>query len=128
MRYKVCQLGSVILCLNSSRESPARQLCCATSSPVIRTIRYAQSLSFSCVSLRSGTCWLRPIRRKRRASLSSQKRYVHDQYTSRRLVRALLTVVKEVDELVADWTPEPLVAPQTSFEEAENEKRPVIVG
>ena len=27
-----------------------------------------------------------------------------------------------------DWTPEPLVAPQTHFEEAENEKRPVIVG
>ena len=27
-----------------------------------------------------------------------------------------------------DWTPEPLVAPQTAFEEAENEKRPVIVG
>jgi hypothetical protein len=34
---------------------------------------------------------------------------------------------KEIDELVEDWTPEPLVAPQTSFEEAENEKRPVIV-
>lgn len=35
---------------------------------------------------------------------------------------------KEIDELVEDWTPEPLVAPQTPFEEAENEKRPVIVG
>ncbi|MCJ1350363.1 MAG: serine palmitoyltransferase component [Icmadophila ericetorum] len=35
---------------------------------------------------------------------------------------------EEIDELVADWTPEPLVAPQTAFEEAENEKRPVIVG
>ncbi|KAI9822336.1 MAG: serine palmitoyltransferase component [Pycnora praestabilis] len=35
---------------------------------------------------------------------------------------------EEIDELVEDWTPEPLVAPQTSFEEAENEKRPVIVG
>ncbi|KAK3173618.1 hypothetical protein OEA41_006950 [Lepraria neglecta] len=34
----------------------------------------------------------------------------------------------EIDELVDDWTPEPLVAPQTPFEEAENEKRPVIVG
>ncbi|KAK5003871.1 serine palmitoyltransferase component, partial [Cryomyces antarcticus] len=34
----------------------------------------------------------------------------------------------EIDELVEDWTPEPLVAPQTAFEEAENEKRPVIVG
>ena len=40
----------------------------------------------------------------------------------------LLTPLKEVDELVDEWTPEPLVAPQTSFEEAENEKRPVIVG
>lgn len=35
---------------------------------------------------------------------------------------------KEIDELVDDWTPEPLVAPQTPFEEVENEKRPVIVG
>lgn len=39
-----------------------------------------------------------------------------------------LTPSKEVDELVDEWTPEPLVAPQTPFEEAENEKRPVIVG
>lgn len=35
---------------------------------------------------------------------------------------------QEIDELVDDWTPEPLVAPQTGFEEAENEKRPVIIG
>ncbi|MCJ1274083.1 serine palmitoyltransferase component [Puttea exsequens] len=35
---------------------------------------------------------------------------------------------EEIDELVDDWTPEPLVAPQTPFEEAENEKRPIIVG
>ncbi|MCJ1411726.1 serine palmitoyltransferase component [Ptychographa xylographoides] len=35
---------------------------------------------------------------------------------------------EEVDELVDEWTPEPLVASQTAFEEAENEKRPVIVG
>ncbi|KAF2086312.1 PLP-dependent transferase [Saccharata proteae CBS 121410] len=34
----------------------------------------------------------------------------------------------EIDELVDDWTPEPLVAPQSPFEELENEKRPVIVG
>lgn len=40
----------------------------------------------------------------------------------------MLTRTKEVDELVDEWTPEPLVAPQTPFEEAENEKRPVIVG
>ncbi|KAI9787767.1 MAG: serine palmitoyltransferase component [Geoglossum umbratile] len=35
---------------------------------------------------------------------------------------------EEIDELVEDWTPEPLVAPQTAFEEAENEKHPVIIG
>ncbi|KAI9861481.1 MAG: serine palmitoyltransferase component [Vezdaea acicularis] len=35
---------------------------------------------------------------------------------------------EEIDELVEDWTPEPLVAPLTPFEQAENEKRPVIVG
>lgn len=35
---------------------------------------------------------------------------------------------EEIDELVDDWTPEPLVAPQTALEELENEKRPVIVG
>ncbi|KAH8727038.1 putative 1,3-beta-glucan synthase component FKS1 [Phaeosphaeriaceae sp. PMI808] len=34
----------------------------------------------------------------------------------------------EIDELVDDWTPEPLVAPPTAFEELDNEKRPVIVG
>ncbi|CAD6590739.1 MAG: serine palmitoyltransferase component [Alectoria sarmentosa] len=43
-------------------------------------------------------------------------------------IDVLLTSLKEVDELVDEWTPEPLVAPQTTFEEAENEKRPVIVG
>lgn len=40
----------------------------------------------------------------------------------------LLIFSQEVDELVEDWTPEPLVAPLGAFEEAENEKRPVIVG
>merc|ERR1711977_502803 len=35
---------------------------------------------------------------------------------------------EEIDDLVDEWTPEPLVAPQTSFEEAESEKLPVIVG
>lgn len=34
----------------------------------------------------------------------------------------------EIDELVEDWTPEPLVAPATQLEELDNEKRPVIVG
>lgn len=27
-----------------------------------------------------------------------------------------------------EWQPEPLVAPQTAFEEADNEKLPVIIG
>ncbi len=47
------------------------------------------------------------------------------------LPRALIHLLiskEEIDELVDEWTPEPLVAPQTPFEEAENEKRPVIVG
>ena len=35
---------------------------------------------------------------------------------------------EEIDELVDDWTPEPLVAETTAFEENDNEKRPVIVG
>jgi serine palmitoyltransferase len=35
---------------------------------------------------------------------------------------------EEIDELVEEWTPEPLVAPLDAFEEQENEKRPVIVG
>ncbi|KAG0135926.1 pyridoxal phosphate-dependent transferase [Tuber indicum] len=34
----------------------------------------------------------------------------------------------EIDELVEDWTPEPLVPGLTEVEQAENEKRPVIVG
>jgi serine palmitoyltransferase len=40
----------------------------------------------------------------------------------------LLKGSQEIDELVADWTPEPLVTAPTQFEELENEKRPVIVG
>jgi 1,3-beta-glucan synthase len=39
-----------------------------------------------------------------------------------------LTSGQEIDDLVDEWTPEPLVAPLTVFEEAENEKTPVIVG
>ncbi|RDW73794.1 hypothetical protein BP5796_07236 [Coleophoma crateriformis] len=35
---------------------------------------------------------------------------------------------EEIDDLVDEWTPEPLVAPLTAFEEAELEKLPVIVG
>ena len=35
---------------------------------------------------------------------------------------------EEIEELVEDWTPEPLVSEETEFERVENEKRPVIVG
>jgi len=35
---------------------------------------------------------------------------------------------EEIDELVEEWTPEPLVAPLTPIEEIEAEKLPVIVG
>ena len=34
----------------------------------------------------------------------------------------------EIEELVEDWTPEPLVSEETEFERVENAKRPVIVG
>ena len=36
--------------------------------------------------------------------------------------------MQEIDDLVEDWTPEPLVAKPGAFEEADIEKRPVIVG
>ena len=36
--------------------------------------------------------------------------------------------MQEIDDLVDEWVPEPLVAPQTPFEESEAEKLPVIVG
>lgn len=35
---------------------------------------------------------------------------------------------EEIDELVDDWTPDPLVAAPTAAEQLENEKRPVLVG
>ncbi|KAL9607961.1 MAG: hypothetical protein Q9167_007172 [Letrouitia subvulpina] len=35
---------------------------------------------------------------------------------------------EEIDELVEEWTPEPLVIKQSTFDRAENEKRPVLVG
>lgn len=34
----------------------------------------------------------------------------------------------EIDELVKEWEPEPLVAPQTPLEEVESERQPMIVG
>jgi len=39
-----------------------------------------------------------------------------------------LTQVQEVDDLVDDWIPEPLVATPSQVEQAELEKRPVLVG
>lgn len=35
---------------------------------------------------------------------------------------------QEIDDLVEEWTPEPLVGKTTQFEEVELERRPVIVG
>lgn len=35
---------------------------------------------------------------------------------------------QEIDDLVEDWTPEPLSAVETDFEKLENERRPIIVG
>lgn len=35
---------------------------------------------------------------------------------------------EEIDDLVEEWTPEPLVGTSTALEEIEVEKRPVIVG
>ena len=35
---------------------------------------------------------------------------------------------QEIDELVNDWTPEPLVAEQLPVEAAEAERLPVVVG
>lgn len=37
-------------------------------------------------------------------------------------------VRQEIDELIDDWAPEPLVTEQTSIEIAEAERVPVIVG
>jgi serine palmitoyltransferase len=34
----------------------------------------------------------------------------------------------EIDELVKEWEPEPLVTKQTSFEEIEADRTPVVVG
>jgi hypothetical protein len=51
--------------------------------------------------------------------------FLHFQYGGYRL---MVVWLKEIDDLVEDWTPEPLVAKTTAFEDAELEKRPVIVG
>ncbi|ORY15843.1 pyridoxal phosphate-dependent transferase [Clohesyomyces aquaticus] len=48
-------------------------------------------------------------------------------YSTQKTKHVALTE-EEIDELVEDWTPEPLVAAPTKLDELENEKRPVIVG
>lgn len=48
-------------------------------------------------------------------------------YSTKKVKNVQLTE-EEIDELVEDWTPEPLAAVETEFEKADNEKRPVIVG
>jgi serine palmitoyltransferase len=45
-----------------------------------------------------------------------------------RVIGVLMCFVQEIDELVNDWTPEALVSEPSGFEEAELEKRPVVVG
>lgn len=40
----------------------------------------------------------------------------------------LTDCVQEIEELIEDWTPEPLVAEPTPIEQFENEKLPVIIG
>ncbi|KAL7275829.1 serine palmitoyltransferase component [Rhizina undulata] len=42
--------------------------------------------------------------------------------------KAVELTEEEIDELVEDWTPEPLVSPLTELEQAEHDKRPIIVG
>ena len=59
-------------------------------------------------------------------TLSEEVRGLKEVHQSTRLT--IFNGEQEVDELVEDWTPEPLVAKTTPFEEAEIEKRPVIVG
>ncbi len=44
------------------------------------------------------------------------------------LYRSYANIIKEIEELVDDWTPESLVPEPTPLEEIENEKLPTIVG
>ena len=44
------------------------------------------------------------------------------------LSRQVVLTDSEIDELVAEWTPEDLVKPETDLERVENERRPVIIG
>ncbi|EMD00322.1 hypothetical protein BAUCODRAFT_62607 [Baudoinia panamericana UAMH 10762] len=48
-------------------------------------------------------------------------------YSTKKVKNVPLTE-DEIDELVEDWTPEPLASEETEWERLENEKRPVLVG
>lgn len=48
-------------------------------------------------------------------------------YSTKKTKNVLLTE-DEIDELVEDWTPEPLAGDETDFEKIENERQPVIIG
>lgn len=42
--------------------------------------------------------------------------------------RAVKLTGKEVDDLVSEWAPEPLVEPLTKLEKSDLQKRPVVIG
>ena len=44
------------------------------------------------------------------------------------IILVSLSFSQEIDELVEDWTPEPLVADVSEADERDNNSRPVIVG
>lgn len=49
-------------------------------------------------------------------------------YPPYRLLTDCLLPIQEIDELVDDWAPEPLVAAPSAFEARDLEQRPTIVG
>jgi hypothetical protein len=111
--------------LSSFRNSPAQPSSFAMCSPVTKTIPSVRQSNSSSCSLPYGTYLRRNTRRSKTMS-SYPKRWVQDTCATRHSVD--LTVDQEIDDLIDEWTPEPLVAKTTAFEEADLEKRPVIVG
>nr|POE92429.1 serine palmitoyltransferase 1 [Quercus suber] len=55
-------------------------------------------------------------------------RYLLAPTYSTKKVKNVAFTEDEIDELVEDWTPEPLAAAESEFEKADNDKRPIIVG
>jgi serine palmitoyltransferase len=55
-------------------------------------------------------------------------RYLLAQSYSANRSKTIPLTEDEIDDLVKDWTPEPLANDETEFERTENERRPVIVG